>query len=390
MIKSFTAYTQEVDDADTAVSEILEQLDLDGKNKLLRDTIGIVSCFAGYVESGVWEALARALPFEVLGTTTISNAAAGVIGETMLSIMVLTSDELSFSAALSEPITEEAEGPLNALYQAALSKLSGKPSLMLSFSPLLSNFGSDFYVDRMSEISGGVPNFGTLAVDHTSDYHEAYVLSNGKHWKDRFGLILIHGSVSPVFYIGTISDEKVFPEKGVVTASSGNQLRMVNGMLAVDYLLSLGLTKNEEGGITGINSFPIIVDYNDGTMPVVRAMFAVTPEGYAVCGGNIPEGSTISMGSFNPEEIVVTADRTLEKAIAPGKHNAMLIYSCVGRYFTLGYEPLKELEQLQKRMAGAGVTYMAAYSGGEICPVYDKSGKMVNRNHNNTFIICAF
>ena len=390
MIQSFTAYTNEVDDPEAAVPEILKQLDLGGRNILLKNTIGIISCFADYVESRVWESLCKALPFEVIGATTIVNAVSGGTGETMLSIMVLTSDDVSFASALSEPIFGEDKAPLAAMYQAAQAKLPGKPSFMLTYSPLLNNFGSDFYVDSMSDISGNIPNFGTLAVDHNSDYHEAYVLLNGTYSRDRFAILLVYGPVSPVFYVGTISDEKIFPEKGVVTGSSGNQLRTVNGIPAVDYLQSLGLTKNEEGGITGINSFPVILDYNDGTQPVARAMFAVTPEGYAVCGGNIPEGSTLSIGAFNPAEIVATAGRTLEAALAPGKHSTLLIYSCVGRYFALGYNPMEEINRLQDRLAGGSVTYMAAYSGGEFCPVYDKDEKTVNRNHNNTFIICAF
>jgi hypothetical protein len=51
---------------------------------------------------------------------------------------------------------------------------------------------------------------------------------------------------------------------------------------------------------------------------------------------------------------------------------------------------MKELEQVQQLMDAADITYMAAYSGGEICPVYGKDKKIVNRNHGDTFIVCAF
>ena len=390
MIKSFTAYTHEVDDKGAAVSEILERLELEGKNKLLKNTVGIVSCYAEYIDSGVWKALCEKLPFEIIGTTTIANMTSGVLGETMLSIMVLTSDDTAFSTALSETVAVEDTVPLKALYQEALSKLSGKPSLMLSFAPLLNSVGSDFYVETMSEITGNVPNFGTLAVDHNTDYHDSRVLLNGEAWADRFALLLVQGPFEPVFYIGAISDEKVFSEKGVVTASNGNQLQKVNDMTAADYLLSLGLTKGEDGSITGINTFPIIVDCNDGTIPVVRAMFAVTPEGYAVCGGNIPVGATLSMGSFDGDEIASTTKRTVCGVLEKGAYGTMLMYSCVGRYFSQGYDPTAELQGIVQPLEEAGVTHMTSYSGGELCPVYGKNGEIFNRNHNNTFIICAF
>jgi hypothetical protein len=388
MIKSFTATTNEIDDIDAAVSGLLAQLDMEGKNKLLAHSVGLISCFYDYVEYGVWQALCDALPFDVIGSTTIANAAAGNYGNTMLTLTVLTSDDVSFATAVSGPVDAEDKAPIKKLYDEAAARLPGKPSLILSFVPLLTSFGSDFYVDCMTEISGNVPNFGTLAVDHNPDYHDSMVLLNAGAWRDRFALLLFHGPIEPTFYIGTISDEKMFQEKGVVTASQGNQLQTVNGISMTDYLLSLGLTKNEEGTIAGINTFPIIVDYNDGTMPVVRAMFALTPEGYAVCGGNIPVGSTLSIGNFDAEEIVATTARTLETALA-NKHDTMLIYSCIGRFFSQGYDSMAELGKLQKLMEGTDTVYMAAYSGGELCPVYTRDGDTINRNHNNSFVICA-
>lgn len=388
MIRSFTAVTGEIDDVELAVEEILGQLSLEGR--LLKNSIGILSCFAEYAESGVVAALCERLPFDVVGLSTIANAVPGSIGDTTLALLVITGDDISFSVSLTEPAAEEAEAPFRACFESALARLPGRPALMLSFTPLLTGIGSDYYVDLMSEISGNVPNFGALAVDHNEDYRDSRVILNGESWSDRFAMLLIHGDVDPAFYIGTISDEKLFQEKGVVTASKGNQLQTVNNAPIIDYLLSLGLSKNEDGSIVGINSFPIIVDYNDGTMPVVRAMFAITPEGYAVCGGNIPVGSTISIGSFDAREIIETTDKTVGAALDAKRHSVMLMYSCVGRFFTQGYESRAEFETMQRRMEGSSVSYLAAYSGGELCPVYRADGKTVNRNHNNTFVICAF
>jgi hypothetical protein len=109
-----------------------------------------------------------------------------------------------------------------------------------------------------------------------------------------------------------------------------------------------------------------------------------------VCGDRVPVGSTLSIGYFNPDELVTTAGRTLQEALSGGDYHTMLIYSCVGRFFALGYDSMKELDQVQKQMEGISINYMAAYAGGELCPVYDKNRKTVNRNHGNSFVICAF
>lgn len=55
MIKSFTAFTDEIDDAGQAVAEITQQLEEAGA--LLKNTFGIISCYAEFVESGVVSAL---------------------------------------------------------------------------------------------------------------------------------------------------------------------------------------------------------------------------------------------------------------------------------------------------------------------------------------------
>ena len=387
MLKAMSAYTDELDDLELAVANILEQISPAGN--LLANTIGIVSCFAEYLEAGVVKALCGKLPFPVAGATTIANGAAGMIGETGLCLLVLTSDDTAFTVALSDPITAEDEAPLRACYEAAATG-AGRPAFMFSFSPLLPNVGTDFYVDCITEVSGNVPNFGTLAVDHNPDYRDAQVILNGEAWRDRYVMVLAYGAAKPEFFIGSISDEKVFPDKGAVTGAKGNQLHAVNGMPALQYLQSLGLEKNEDGSITGINSFPFIVDYNDGTVPVARAIFATTPEGYAVCGGNIPVGATLSVGTYDPDEIVATTARTLESVFCGGEaYSAVLMYSCIGRYFAQGFNQLIELQRIRDILEDKGTPYTVAYSGGEICPVYDKGGEIVNRNHNNTFIVCA-
>jgi hypothetical protein len=68
----------------------------------------------------------------------------------------------------------------------------------------------------------------------------------------------------------------------------------------------------------------------------------------------------------------------------------MLIFSCVGRYFSLLYDHSAEMEMVVSAIEGRNVPYLMAYCGGEACPVYSDTGKLSNRAHSNTFIVCAF
>lgn len=386
MIRSYTAATAEIDDSQGAVAEILKQLALPDAIGP-QNTIGIISCYAEFVESGVYAALCQALPFDVVGTTTIAAGTKGEAGELLLTLMVITGDDLAVATAVSGIAGEEDAGLLAEMYASAREELTEEPKLILSFAPLSPTFSNDFYVKTMDELSGGVANFGTVTVDHNPDYHDAQVLINGEAYRDRFAIVLLAGEIEPTFYIGTISDDKIFPEQGVVTEVVGPLLKSINNVVTADHLQSLGLEKDADGAIVGVNAFPLIVDLGDGTESIVRVMFATTPEGYAVCGGNIPVGATLSIGEFNKDEILATTRRTLKTAAAGGHHN-LLLYSCVGRYFTLGYETMGELD-LTADILG-DTSHMTAYSGGEICPVYDRDGQTHNRNHNSTVVVLAF
>ncbi|MDR2163872.1 MAG: FIST C-terminal domain-containing protein [Clostridiales Family XIII bacterium] len=392
MMRFFTLTTSEIDDTQAAIAEITEQLD--AQSSLLAHSMGLLSCYSDFIEGEVISALRDALPFEFVGTTTLGTAAPNTDSLVGLTILVLTSDDISFVTGLSEPIVDEDVDVVARAYAEAIGKAdaAARPTLMFSYAPLLMNVGGDYFVNTLTEISGNVPNFGTISMDDTIDYHNSHVIFNGELHKDRLAFVLVLGDIKPRFRFASISKEKIFRDKGVVTSSEGNQLHKINDMSVEDYLLSLGLAKGEDGAIMGINSFPFIVDYNDGTKPVVRIMFAITPEGYAVCGGDIPEGATLSVGSIDGNEVVKATGDLLRDILAEGSIGALLIFSCGGRYFSLGYGSEREALEVRGLLEGAGIPYTLTYSGGEICPAYvTKDAKATtNRFHNDTFAVCIF
>jgi D-alanine-D-alanine ligase-like ATP-grasp enzyme len=101
MITMFNAFTNEIDDPSVAVKEITEQL----KNKkLLKNTIGIIGCHCEYVENGTINSLSKILPFELIGCVVLGSAVNGNSGFEQLSLTVLTSNDITFTAAISKPI----------------------------------------------------------------------------------------------------------------------------------------------------------------------------------------------------------------------------------------------------------------------------------------------
>lgn len=392
MFKIITAFTSEIDDPTQAVADILAQIP--PESDFLENTVGMLTCYAEFVESGAVAQLCDALPFDVVGSTTLGSAMPGSDEMELLTLTVLTGDDVHFATGLSAPITanDDATPLLREAYEAAAAKLGEKPALMISNAPLHMSPGGDFFVHAFDEITGGVPNFGAICVDHNENYSDACVIYNGVAYPDRYAFVLVGGNVEVRFSVASLASKQIFPVKGVVTASSGNQLQTVDNVPVGQYLVSLGLPQDEDGNIQGVNSFPFIVDYNDGTTPVLRAIFALTPEGYAVCGGDIPVGATLSVGSIDSEAILTTTRQTLSDIVAQDAPDFLLAASCVGRYFSLGYSPTDEIEAVRKALDGTGIPYQFSYAGGELCPVYEQSGSTgdtANRCHNDSCIFCA-
>jgi hypothetical protein len=354
----------------------------------------VLQAYADFVGSGVVKALSESLPFDIVGSTTNAAVTASESEPVQLTLTVLTSDDLTFSAAMSDPIDGEDEAPFYGVYNAAAAA-SGKgeerPTFLLSFAPLLHNVGGDFIVNTLNAASGGVPDFGTMAVDNTEDYHDSITVFNGEGYPRSLGILLVYGDVTPRYYRASISEERIFREEGVVTASAGNQLQTINDMPVEDYLVSLGIRRGADGHVVGVNAYPFIVNYNDGTPPVVRILFAITPEGYAVCGGDIPVGSTLSVGSIDGESVVRATTAAIQQLLEDGKPNALIMFSCIGRYFALGFRTTLESDAVAGLLNEAGVPFAFAYSGGEFCPTpgRDAAAAPVNRFHNDTFVALA-
>lgn len=383
MITFKTAHTHEIDDAALAVSEILEQLDLEHNKR--KHAAGILTCYTEFMETGVVKALCDALPFDVVGCTTLGIATAGQVGPMLLSLTMLTSDDVSFTSSITPSLFDEQVGNVTAGYAAATAGREGKPGLILAFAPLINHVGGELLVDTLDSASCGVPVFGTLGCDHNPDYRDTHAIHNGVCYPTAMALLLLWGDVHPRFLIASISEEKTQKEKAIITASDGNILQAVNGMPLLQYLKTLGIAQGN--GIEGMNAVPLIVDYNDGSKPVARAIYLITGDGHAVCGAAMPVDATLAIGSIDHDDVMRTSREAVRQALAQPDVSGMLMFSCLSRCYVLGADTMAELEGVRD-LVPEGLPYHVCYSGGEICPVYTPDGQTINRFHNFTYIVC--
>jgi hypothetical protein len=383
----FNACTTEIDDPDDAVAEILEQLAL--KDRLLKNSVGIIACFSECIETGVVAALCESLPFDVVGCTTLGNSACGKYGMELLSISVLTSDDVSFATAMSDPLSQDNLIPsLTAAYNSA--RQGKQPDFILAYAPMMFGMGErtiagSVIFNGLNTVVEGRPMFGTFSCDHTPKCSESRTIRNGNATSDAAAMILMFGKVNPRFYVTAIPDVNVLRQTAVVTDSAGPLIRQINGINPMAYLETLSITrKNLE--IVGFAA--LLINYNDGTAPVVMSIYSVTPEGYLICGGDVPVNALLSVGSLNYHGVLESTETTIEKISEAGEVNGILMYPCLSRNMMLGPNANDEMKKVFE-MIGEKYPYQLCYAGGEICPLLDEKGKPINHFHNYSFILCV-
>ena len=387
MVETIVLHTYEIDDIESAVKDIMSQLK---KEKLGKSSVGIISCHHEFINSGVMEAVCNALPFEVTGAVTSSQAVNGVVDTFLLTVTVLTGDDVSFAVKTTKPFGDEPYSAATQVYTEVFEERLTAPALIFAYLPFVAGLSVDKYVNALTNVSNGVPCFGTVALDSSETFECCFVCVNGKHYIDRGTMIMVYGNIRPKFVLATISPEKILAKPALITKSEGNLVYEVNGHPIAQYFEDLGLTSARESQYA-MAAVPFLIDYGDNTPLVSKAFIAHIPDKYAVCAGDVPEGSTIHVGTFDKEDITVTTGEAIDKAldiIADGA-TGMIIYSCITRSMSLGGEPMAELELVQSKLADK-IPFVMAYSNGELCPMQIDGTCTVNRFHNNTFIACIF
>jgi hypothetical protein len=386
MIKMLNAYTTEIDDVDAAAGALTEQI---GEENLLKNSVGLLSCYSEFVDSGVIAALAGRLPFDIVGVTTMASATGTDYDMYALSLSVMTSDDVSFSTSITEPLTADSiDSSLDAAYGDARSRLAGDPSFIIALLPLAQTLSGADMLKSLDSICCGVPIFGTLSCDVTMFMKNVFTVRGGDADPKAAAMILMHGDVQPKFIISSLPDQNISRNKAVVTESEGCVVKKVNGLCLLDYLESVGMTTYDREGVTAVD-LPIMVYYGDGSHPVALKVYDIFENGDALFAGEVPEGAYISIGQVDHDSIMDTAAYALNQIQNKKGAGCAIIFTCVSRMVALLPNQYEEIETTTAAIGGR-LPYMLSYAGGEICPIYDDEGKTHNKLHSYTFTACIF
>jgi hypothetical protein len=380
----YAAYTEEVDDVESAVAEILEQVDVSG---LSACSVGILFCHYEFVESGVAGELCARLPFEVIGMTTMAGASGDRHNSFMLNLAVLSADDVSFRAVVTAPLSAGNAGEaMAAAYREARGALPGDPAFIISLFPFLSDMSSADVLKQLDAACGGIPVWGSVASGMDMSYNDAGVILNGQIYEKSAVMLLLHGPVTPEFIVASIPDKNLGDRRARITESAGCILKKINDIPMMQYFDDVGIIMRIGQDNTTV---PLMVDYGDGAKPVALAIYGLTPENWAVCGGEVPEGAFFFCGEIDRDGIVESARDALAQIQDVQGKSCLLMLPCVTRYIMMTPEQDEEMRIVCDTLKGK-VSFVYALSGGEICPVKDRNGVWRNRHHNFTFSACLF
>jgi len=385
MVKTLTAYTEEVDEIEDGIAELLEQIDL---GELKKNSAGVIVCHCDFVISGFIAKLRKKLPFDVIGMTTMTSGSCQGFGMYSLTLTVLTSDELAFETVMSDSLdADDYRRKIKAAHADATGRLGGDPSLIVAFLPFLKHPNGAEMHHSLDEICGGVPVWGGIATHTDAGFDRSYVFRNEEREKDRMAMLFVRGPLDPEFIVISLPSKNIEESRGKITMSDGCVLKEINGIPSIKYLESIGITIMENAPVTT----PLMVYYEGIPDPVALAIYAVNDDGGVSCGGEVTEGASVAVGEISAKSVIVSAEEGMERVLNCGKRNGMLLLPCVSRSVMLEPNHDGELKLVSAALQnGAIMPFMAGYSGGEICPVRDSAGVLRNRFHNFTFSVCVF
>ena len=382
MLKCASIYTLEVDYPEIALCEIQEQLDK--KVPLLENSVGIIMCHPEFIATGVLKAVCRNLPFDVVGITTSSQSINDALGELILTIFIITSDDVRFTAGVTDSMSEGVDRFVEAAYAGVATEPSDLPTLALIFPPFGLHAG-DAYVRAWGKIIPGTPVFGACAIDDTADFAGCETIYNGMCYTSAMPFVLCYGNIAPRFMVATLSESNAVSPKAEVTKANGNCVYEINHDNALKYF-------EERGFVESVRFTPFMIDFlkseDYDAVPVIRGHAAFTEDGAAIFYGYVDEGSTFTMLRCDPDDILAITRQKLEQINQLSDVHGALIFPCVVRRAALlgVNKPLMELQSAREAISPE-IPFMMGYAGGEICPTSVKNGIPTNRFHNHTLVI---
>ena len=394
-MKSFVNVTEQIDDLPLAVKELLAGTD---PGALQKNTVGILFCYSDTDTSELAFILAENAGFPILGCTAIATMEHNRgFHDIAATLMVLTADDCTFAAAVSDPITprnvaEQIDKTCNSVCQT----LGEDPRLLFALPPYILEIMLDEYASGFNRRCPGIPVLGGLpSYNATGDQN--LTIFGGEAYADRLVLLAVGGNLRPVFSVQNVTLVDV-DRKRKVTKAKDNVIYRVGDQTFTDYLREVGLPVDSlTHGNTTITfvSNPLLLESVQDGFSFARTLHEINlEEGSGTAIGKIPVDAIISICSLQRGEIeqaAVAGLKSLKEKMAASesagyRYNAVLAVSCIGRHLLMSPNNDAEVNSLLTEFP-AGLSLSGFYSYGELGP--QGTTQTNNFAHNESLILCA-
>ncbi|MDR1978875.1 MAG: FIST C-terminal domain-containing protein [Synergistaceae bacterium] len=404
MLKSTTVITDELDDIDAGTSELarktLEKIELQS------NSFALLLCDSDVDHEDFARKLHQKLGVPIVGFSSTAMIS-GQKGLTDMSAVLttVTSDDVFFSMATSEPLTpENIVSQIELTYKRALESLKGEPALVLAFPPYILGIMLDIYPREFDRVSGGLPVFGGLPA-HDEVNGRTAVYCGDTAASDRVTVMLASGAIKPVMTVKNHIGTLISGLKRTVTSSQDNVVHRVGNGTFVEFIEEFGLDSaklaNPDEKTTSFTTYPLLIERpdieNPDGVPIVRTLHGIdlqTGSGTAI--GEIAEGSVLSIGVLQAQDIETSTRNSTEDLLAAIKQNEadgykysmVFAVSCVARYYVMAGRNTLEADALKTGLP-SDLSLCGYYSFGEICPTSVRSGRALNAAHNESLVLLA-
>ena len=399
MINSISLYTEEIDDFEVMYNDIKAEA---GDFEFKKNSMAIVFAEEETDYQGLYSELRKHWDFPIIGCTAMSMLVGkhGYCGNGV-SFLILTSDDCEFSTGIVENVgDEDYEKRVKDKYQELKSALMLEPKVVICYGSVVAGVDVISAEDShraVCDACEGLPVFGGMASDSFS-FSNFKVFYNETEALHAQVMALVAGNCKPRFVsVNSVKNKATFSYE--ISKSEGNKVYRLGNNTFIDVMKRENMFVEKEDVNYDYILSPIVltIKQSDGNyVTVARNLTNYNlEEGSAIFMGNMPEGSLLSIGLIQKEDVQASVDKALHDILsgiiydADSEYHTLLCTSCCARFIALA----SDIDAEARAYSGAldeNMSLAGFYSFGEYCPVKGETGdNLYNMFHNFTFAIMA-
>ena len=294
----------------------------------------------------------------IFGATTATEFTENGIGDPGITLLLLDIDTNYFKIVLKDSDQSSLYEAASGIAATALGSFSNPAFILLA--PHTKTPGDDIIKGIMKHAGEDVTIIGGIAGDTIK--LEGTVFTN--HESTGNGILCLVLDQDKIEVKGiAISGWKPLGTEKKVTKSEGLWVHTIDDQPAMDivekYIGNESLSENNADNIVKLNTtYPLQVTRNGSSPAMIPTLYFNKETRAVMCGQSLPEGTTFRFSlppDFDVIDSVIESSRSVKENHLPTA-DALIVFSCVGRYETLGPMMSEEIEGLagtwKKPMAG--------------------------------------